>query len=140
MSIREATSDDRPRLLAIQAAVLESNWPDLLTTAIGGPARVLVAGKVPVGYALAVGNEPTHLAELAVAPDHRNAGHGSALLRAVLAGTDECRLTTRADNERARRFYERHGFRVEERLPDHYENTDGVAMVRQPDSDSDERS
>ena len=39
-----------------------------------------------------------------------------------------------ADDERARRFYERHGFRVESHLPDHYENADGVAMVRQPDS------
>jgi ribosomal-protein-alanine N-acetyltransferase len=141
MSIREATPDDRPRLLAIQAASLDSNWPELLETAITGPARVLVAGKVPVGYALAVGSEPTHLVELAVAPGHRNAGHGSALLRAVLAATEECRLTARADDERARRFYERHGFRVEAQLPNHYENGDGVAMVRQPDSaESDERS
>ncbi|WP_435077377.1 GNAT family N-acetyltransferase [Halococcus sp. AFM35] len=132
--IREATPDDRPRLLAIQATSLESNWPTLLETAITGPATVLVAGHTPVGYALAVGTQPTHLAELAVAPGHRNAGHGSALLRAILGRSEECRLTARADDERARRFYERHGFRVESYLPDHYENADGVAMVRQADS------
>ena len=99
---------------------------------------MLVAGHTPVGYALAVGSRPTHLAELAVAPGHRNAGHGSALLTAILDECEECRLTARADDERARRFYERHGFRVEEYLPNHYEDADGVAMVRQPDSDSTE--
>jgi ribosomal-protein-alanine N-acetyltransferase len=138
--IREATPDDCPRLLAIQAASLASNWPELLETAITGPARVLVAGRTPVGYALAVGSDPTHLAELAVAPGHRNAGHGSALLRAVLTEVGECRLTARADDERARRFYERHRFRVEERLPNHYEDADGVSMVRQPDSAESDRS
>ncbi len=138
--IREATPDDRPRLLAIQAASLESNWPDLLATAITGPATVLVVGYTPVGYALAVGTQPTHLAELAVTPGHRNAGHGSALLRAILERSEECRLTARADDERARRFYERHGFRVEKRLPNHYETADGVAMVRQPDSAESDRS
>jgi ribosomal-protein-alanine N-acetyltransferase len=138
--IREATPDDRPRLLAIQATSLESNWPTLLETAITGPATVLVAGHPPVGYALAVGTQPTHLAELAVAPGHRNAGHGSALLGAILEKGDECHLTARADDERARRFYERHGFRVEKRLSNHYENADGVAMVRQPDSAESDRS
>jgi ribosomal-protein-alanine N-acetyltransferase len=132
--IREATPDDRPRLLAIQSASLASNWPELLATAIDGPGTVLVAGHDPVGYALAVGDDPTHLAELAVAPGHRDAGHGSALLTTLLDNCEECRLTARADDERARRFYERHGFRVERRLPNHYEDGDGVAMVRQPGS------
>ena len=132
--IRAATPADCPRLLAIQAASLASNWPELLETAIDGAGTVLVAGDTPVGYALAVGSQPTHLAELAVAPGHRNAGHGSALLTTLLDDCDECRLTARADDERARRFYKRHGFRIEEHLPNHYENADGVAMVRQSDS------
>ena len=134
--IRAATPADRPRLLAIQAASLASNWPELLETAIDGAGTVLVAGHTPVGYALAVGSQPTHLAELAVAPGHRNAGHGSALLQTVLDDVDECRLTARADDERARRFYERHGFRVDSFLPNHYEHGDGVAMVYQSDDRS----
>ena len=134
--IRAATPADCPRLLAIQAASLASNWPELLETAIDGAGTVLVAGDTPVGYALAVGSQPTHLAELAVAPGHRNAGHGSALLTAILDECEVCRLTARADDERARRFYERHGFRVDSFLPEHYEHGDGVAMVYQSDDRS----
>ncbi|EMA50458.1 GNAT family N-acetyltransferase [Halococcus thailandensis] len=134
--IRSATPADRPRLLAIQSASLASTWPELLETAITGPGRVLVSGQTAVGYALAVGSDPTHLAELAVAPGYRNAGHGSALLKAVLDNDDDCRLTARADDERARRFYERHGFRLDRFLPDHYEHGDGVAMVYQSDDRS----
>lgn len=135
--IREATVEDRPRLLAIQAASLESGWPELLETGIDGPPLVLVSGNIPVGYALAVESDPTYLAELAVAPGHRGAGHGSALLTTLLARGDDCRLTTRADAERARRFYERHGFRVTERLPGHYAGDDGLLMARQLDSADD---
>jgi ribosomal-protein-alanine N-acetyltransferase len=132
--IREAMPEDLPTLLAIQSVSLESRWPDLLETGISGPPLVLVSGPTPVGYTLAVGDAPTYLAELAVAPGHRGGGHGSALLTAVLARGGECRLTTRADDERARRFYERHGFRVAERLPDHYAGDDGLLLVHQPDS------
>lgn len=134
--IREATADDRQTLLAIQSVSLESGWPALLETALGGPSLVLVSAKPPVGYALAIGRAPTYLAELAVAPAHRGTGHGSALLTTLLARGDECRLTTRADAERVRRFYERHGFRITERLPGHYGGDDGLLLVRQPDSSS----
>lgn len=134
MTLREATPADRPALLAIQAASLESGRPDLLETAIRGPPLVLVSGSGPAGYALAIESAPTYLAELAVAPAHRGAGHGSALLRAVLARCEECRLTTRADADRTRRFYERHGFRSTERLPGHYGDDDGVLLVRQSGS------
>ncbi len=137
--IREATPEDLQTLLAIQSVSLESGWPELLETAISGPPLMLVSGKPPIGYALAIESEPTYLAELAVAPAHRGIGHGSALLTTVLARADECRLTTRADAERARRFYERHGFRVAERLPGHYDGDDGLLFVRQSDSSS-ERS
>jgi ribosomal-protein-alanine N-acetyltransferase len=137
MAIREAVSDDRPALLAIQATSLESGWPELLETAISGPSLVLVSGSRPVGYALAVESTPTYLVELAVTPAHRGAGHGSALLTAVLARSDGCRLTMRADDKGVRRFYERHGFRVTERLPGHYVGDDGLVLVNQSDSSSD---
>lgn len=130
--IRTATPADLPTLLAIQATSLDSPQPVLLRAGVDGPATVLVAGNV--GYALALGHDPSYLAELAVAPGHRGAGHGSALLNAVLARDGNCRLTARADDARVRQFYERHSFRVENRLSDHYGDADGLLMVRQPDS------
>lgn len=135
--VRTATPVDRPALHAIQTASLDSPQPELLDAGLEGTATLLVAGRTPKGYALAVGREPTDLVELAVAPGHRNAGHGSALLERLLARGDGCRLTARADDERVRRFYERHGFWVETLLPDYYENEDGIRLVRQSESASD---
>lgn len=138
-NVREATPDDLPRLLAIQATSLASGWPDLLRTAIDGPPLVFVVGRQPVGYALVVDGRPTYLVELAVAPAHRGEGHGSSLLSTVFARTRgrAVDLTMRADDDRVRRFYERHGFRVTRRLPGHYDGDDGLLLVRQADSDSD---
>ena len=134
---REATRDDLPTLLAIQSVSLESTWPDLLHAGIDGPPLVLVVGRPPVGYALVVPGDPAYLAELAVAPDHRGSGHGSTLLAAVVdrVGESDLRLTARADATRVRRFYERHGFAVVERLAGHYDGDDGLLLVRQPDAD-----
>lgn len=140
MMVREATAEDLPTLLAIQTASLDSGWPELLRLAIDGPPLVLVSGSEPVGYALTIESRPTYLAELAVSPTHRGMGHGSALLTSVLARSDDCRLTMRADNERVRRFYERHGFRVIERLPGHYDGDDGLLLARHADSSSSERN
>ena len=135
---REATRDDLATLLAVQAVSLESAWPDLLHAGIDGPPLVLVTGRPPVGYALAVPGDPACLAELAVAPEHRGSGHGSTLLAAVVdrVGERELRLTARADATRARRFYERHGFAIAERLAGHYDGDDGLLLVRQPETDS----
>ena len=133
--VREATAEDRPRLLAIQATSLDFGVPDLLRVGISGPPLVLVSGATPVGYALAIEGTPTHLVELAVAPAHRGVGHGSALLTEVCNRGGECRLTVRSDNDGARRFYERHGFRVETRLPAYYGDDDGLLYVSQPDVD-----
>ncbi|PSP90048.1 N-acetyltransferase [Halobacteriales archaeon QS_4_69_34] len=157
--MRAARPADLPVLLALQATALDSNWPALLRSAVDGPPTLLVVERSPaavttavgsatpapnvacgptvepgdpVGYALAVGTtDATYLAELAVAPGHRDRGHGSALLSALLARTGgECRLTIRADNEGANRLYERFGFRVRKRLPNHYDGDDGLLFVR----------
>lgn len=134
---REATRDDLTTLLAIQSTSLDSTWPDLLHAGIDGPPLVLVAGRPPVGYALAITGDPAYLAELAVAPEHRGSGYGSALLTALIerVGDSELRLTTHADATDARRFYERHDFTVAERLPGHYDGDDGLLLVRQSEVD-----
>lgn len=137
--IRAGRPTDEARLRAIQSAALNEPWPDLLAVSLGGTAPVLVAATDagPVGYALVVPDRPTaYLAELAVAPPAQRDGHGSRLLGAVLdqfggRGFEEVRLTARADDKRARSFYDEFEFAVAERLPDHYDDGgEGVLLVR----------
>ena len=136
--IREARPADEPRLEAIQTAALDEPWPELLDVAVEGAPLVLVrdVGAGPVAYALVVPDHPVaYLAELAVAPPLQGQGHGSTLLTALLerlrtAGFERLRLTARADDERVRSFYESFDFTVAEELPDHYDDGDGVALVR----------
>ena len=147
-TVREARPEDLPRLAAIRAASLREAPPLLLEVAVRGAGLVLVATSsggpdatpgdraTPVGYALAMrdeGREVAYLAELAVAPEHRRRGHGSALLSTLVdrvADHDELRLTTRANDDRARAFYEAAGFERHRELPDHYADGDGVLYGR----------
>lgn len=121
--------------LAPAQAALSDPAPALLTGALtrDGPTTVLVAvDDRPVGYLLAVpGPEAVYVPEIAVRPDRHGEGHGSALLSALFARADGVvRLTVAVENERARRFYERHGFAVAERVPDRFESGDGLVLVR----------
>lgn len=137
--VRPARAADLSALLAVQAGSLPDPDPALLRTGVrAGLALAAVdpLAEAPVGYALHTAADRTaYVAELAVAPAHRRRGHGGRLLDAVAGAHADCRtlrLTTRVDNEAARAFYERAGFREVRRLPDHYEDgpTDGVLLVR----------
>lgn len=105
--------------------------PGVLARDGPGMALVAVAGG-PVGYLVAFpGPEAVYVPEIAVRPDRQGEGHGSALLSALFERTDsEVRLTVAVDNERARRFYERHGFERRERITDRFESGDGLVLVR----------
>lgn len=99
-----------------------------------GDAFALLAsrGATPIGYAfvyLRPGDDDTwpvgaHMAELvslAVAPDARGQGLGTALMDAVDAelerrGVHDLEVAVMAGNDRAQRFYERRGLRVGELL------------------------
>lgn len=150
--IRDAVSADEPVLETIQHDALVSPWPELLETAVraqalGGP-RCLVAtpsaSNTPVGYVLAVEGSPEpeqdahshepdgvesrcYVAEIAVAAEHRREGYGSALLEAIAERSDaeELFLTARADEALTHAFYNANGFRVADRIPDHYDGDDG---------------
>jgi len=146
--VREGRAGDLPALRAVQSAALAEPWEQLLTVAAGGPPTLLVStvgtgdaaggAETPVGYALAVtdgDDDAGYLAELAVAPDYRGEGHGSALLAALVdrlreSGVAELRLTVREVDEEAREFYRKRGFERRDRLPDRYERGDGFLLVR----------
>jgi len=147
--VRPARPEDLPRLRAIQTVVLAEPWPELLSVAVDGPPVCLVYADAdrdgpsgrdidpgPTAYALAVVDDDAgYLAELAVADGHRGEGQGSALLAALVdrlqdRGVETLRVTVREVDERARSFYESHGFLDRERLPDHYEDCDGRLLER----------
>lgn len=138
--IRTAVRADEARLRAIQSAALDDPWPELLDVAIDGAPHVLVddGGEGPVAYTLTVPDHPVaYVAEVAVAPGRQGRGHGSGLFEELLDrlradGFETVRLTARADDERARSFYDGFGFTAEESLPGHYDDGgDGVLLVRE---------
>ena len=144
MTVRPATPADAPAARALQE-VLDHRAPRLLDAALdAGTAagEVLVAetdADVIVGYALAVPGatdaDPStvYLAELAVAPPARRAGHATALVEAVAAryaGYDELRVVVAADDTAARSFYDATGFRDRALLPDRFDGDDGRLLVR----------
>jgi ribosomal protein S18 acetylase RimI-like enzyme len=70
---------------------------------------------------------PGWVEQLYIHPQHQGRGIGSMLLELVKNSEPELRLWTFQCNKRACRFYERHGFRIEQQ-------TDGAANEeRQPD-------
>jgi ribosomal-protein-alanine N-acetyltransferase len=135
--IRRGSPADLPRLREIQTAALAEPWPDLLTTAAEGPPLLLVYEPDGVlGYVIVVAEAgQAYVAEFAIAPDRQGEGHGSRLMTHLLdrldrEDVDEVRLTVQASDQRARSFYDRHGFETVECLADHYEDGDGVLLAR----------
>lgn len=75
-----------------------------------------------------------HINSLAVAPDRRQQGLGSELMRGVLAsareeGAERATLEVRRSNDAARRLYEQLGFEVEAIRPDYYTNPREDALI-----------
>ncbi|CAH1660968.1 GCN5-related N-acetyltransferase [Hyphomicrobiales bacterium] len=71
----------------------------------------------PVGFGLAVYERAAvGLFDIVIAPEHRGRGYGRALVAALMAwgrkaGADRAYLQVRAENDGARRLYDRIGFR-----------------------------
>lgn len=135
VEIREGRPADRDRLKQIQAEVLAESWPELLESALSGLPPLYVVGREPMGYAIVIPGtgDAAYLPELAIAPEHQGEGYGSALLERIAAELqeaeyEELRLTVRADDTTVREFYRDHGFEQLERLPDHFEECDGLLL------------
>jgi len=139
VQIRPGTADALPALRRIQTAALAEPWPALLdlTTAEQGPRCLVAHDGGPVGYVVVVtaSHPVAYVPELAVRPDRQGEGIGSALLDALVAsldadGFERVRLTARVGDGAVRTFYRDRGFEAVERVPDHFEDGDGVVLER----------
>ena len=121
LSLRPATGDDLPAIMAIENAVFsQAWWPETfeeMLDRVDTDVLVATAGPDLVGYlVLTIGVGEAELANLAVDPARRRAGIAQALLRESLdilrrRSVRWVYLAVRASNEGAARLYEHFGFR-----------------------------
>lgn len=141
MTIRPAVAADIDGLLRLEEAAFASDRLDrrAFRHAVASPTILALAAPGPDGLAGYVlmqvrrGSRLARLTSVAVAPDRAGQGLGRALLRAAEtaareAGCDRLRLEVRADNEAARRLYERAGYTRFAVVAGYYE--DGEAAWR----------
>lgn len=108
-------------------------WP--AKSYVGLPAWVAEAGGVVIGFLAArVVSDEMEILNVAVDPDVRGRGAGSALLAAAIeygrrSGSRRAFLEVRESNRRAQRFYERHGFLACGRRPRYYNHPEEDALL-----------
>lgn len=147
MRIRPAERADLLAVIRIERASFPSPWPYEAFDGFLGNPRFLVAlddvdgGNGPVvGFLVAdvvrtYGRPIGHVKNLAVHPDRRGEGVGSALLSRALSVMDDVstvKLEVRESNDAAKRLYRRFGFEPLRRVPEYYDNDeDAVVMIRE---------
>jgi ribosomal-protein-alanine N-acetyltransferase len=139
--IREGTPADLPQVRRIQSAALAEPWPAVLEPAADGPLDLyVIADGSVIGYAVVVsdGDSVAYVPEFAVDPARQGESYGSQLLTWLVdhltgTGFDQLRVTVLASDDRARAFYADHGFEQRERIPDHFDDGDGILLVRSLD-------
>jgi len=132
VTVRAPRDEEAPALRSLQSLLAHAD-PALVDAALEGPfrCRVAVDAGTVVGYAIVLPGAETILSELAVAPAHRRAGHGRALVAAVAGDAERVVVTTPADDEDAIGFYRALGFEVETRLEGFYESgADALRLAR----------
>ncbi|WP_253736428.1 GNAT family N-acetyltransferase [Halohasta salina] len=146
--VRPARPADAAALRRLQSLLIEPS-PELLSTALAERSESLpirtatllvspTADDRPVGYLLAVGSDPTHVAELAVDPRFRREGRARALLATACGDADAVTVHVAADNEPARSLYEEFGFVETGRSADRFDGSDCLTLRYCPGSDQSE--
>lgn len=146
LAIRLAERADLLAVVRIENESFPQPWPyDAFDRFLGEPGFLVaatageIAGYVVSDVTSSFGRQLGHVKDIAVHPDRRGMGVGSALLSrsvAVLAahGADSVKLEVRRSNEDAKRLYRQFGFDPIRRVPGYYGNEeDAIVMVRQLD-------
>lgn len=143
-TLRPATTDDIGALVALEAAFPEEDrfprrtWRRLLK----GNAAVIVAESdgALAGAAVVLfrtGSQVARLYSITVAEAARGTGLSGRLLTesediSRQRGCTLMRLEVRASNERAKRLYERHGYRVMARADGYYPDGETALRMERP--------
>ena len=145
MLIRPATPDDVPSMRALEQQIeTAAHWTereyDALFAAEAPPRITLVAtseadaGRV-VGFAVArCATAEWEIENLVVAPEKRNRGLGSKIIRELLlqaqrGGATSVLLEVRESNLAARRLYEKLGFSQQGRRSNYYHQPEEDALL-----------
>ncbi len=139
-TIRSMRRGDVAAVTALEAETFTMPWSDATFRGLMRRKDVdaLVAVEnddTLVGYAVAWGVlDQGELANLCVRPEQFGSGLAARMLEEVLErlaarGVSQCFLEVRESNARARRFYERHGFREVGRRKRYYTDPDEDALV-----------
>jgi [ribosomal protein S18]-alanine N-acetyltransferase len=139
--LQTATPADLPEVTALERACYSDPWPPSAFTSLPGNDRVFFvlardasnARLAGFGIAWFVMDEG-ELANLAVAPDSRGKGIGTALLEAVTSdalgrGTSQLYLEVRESNSAARHMYEAAGFQEVGRRKGYYRQPVEDALI-----------
>ncbi|MXV61421.1 ribosomal protein S18-alanine N-acetyltransferase [Natronorubrum sp. JWXQ-INN-674] len=143
-SIRPAERADLLAVVRIENESFAQPWPyDAFERFLDEPGFLVavrgdreVAGYIVADVAQTFGRQLGHIKDIAVHPDHRGTGIGSALLSRAIAvltarGADSVKLEVRRSNEGAKRLYRKFGFEPLRRVPNYYENDeDAIVMLR----------
>ncbi|MFH1688483.1 MAG: ribosomal protein S18-alanine N-acetyltransferase [bacterium] len=141
ISLRAMVAGDLATIAALEAEIFSDNWSEQSFQEIlsdpSWQAIVAEADNTIIGFACWVINEAeSHLANIAVAPEHRRKSVAKRLLERILdsvtgSGCDCLLLEVRPSNPAAIAFYERHGFEHLYRQPNYYHRPveDALVMV-----------
>ena len=147
VAIRPAQRADLLAVVSIENESFPQPWPyDAFENFLDEPAFLvaectgMITGYVVADVTQTVGPRLGHVKDLAVHPDRRGEGIGSALLSrslSVLAayGADSVKLEVRQSNEGAKRLYREFGFDPLRLVPGYYQDDeDAIVMLRTLDS------
>ena len=143
LAIRRAERADLLAVISIENASFEQPWPyDAFDGFLGEPGFLVaetegrVAGYVVADVTQTVGRRLGHVKDIAVHPERRGAGVGTALLSRALAvltahGADTVKLEVRRSNEGAKRLYRQFGFEPLRLVPGYYQDDeDAIVMIK----------
>ena len=142
--IREMREDDLPDILRLEKVSFPTPWTEWMFKAQLGfgdmaISLVLVDGGEIAGYATALtAQDEIHLLSIAILPERRRMGHGTALLAEVVErgmsnGGRRIFLEVRENNTEAMAFYSRAGFIVIGKRKRYYIDTGEDAFVMELD-------